>query len=384
MADDGGPQDDRAAQRQVPVCDVVLAQGEARRPQGGNRARPETRRGDGLVPGEGRGIDRVPQRCRRAAVVGSSLGAQRPAAAPGRAHDDRPGRRDYTAATRVFGPGEAGEGGRAAGQRRGAQVAEVSAGFCGARRVYAANRQRERAGAVLRAQAGRERHAAGAAAGVRRGGIGAVAAADVFAGASARDPRRRAVCAAAPVALDQQETEMAKAVKMKAPARGVKVRMYRTGLGDCFLMAFPSKKAGAGGAFYMLVDCGVFKATPAEKNAPWIKTIVENIRDATGGKLDLLVITHEHWDHVSAFHSSQARAIFDKEITLGALWLAWTEDRSIKMADDLHKGLKAARLALGRALAKLNGMRRRGLRLNGDTREVIRKVLEILADPAAD
>jgi hypothetical protein len=177
---------------------------------------------------------------------------------------------------------------------------------------------------------------------------------------------------------------MAKTLKMKAPGKGVKVRMYRTGLGDCFLMAFPSKKAGAGGAFYMLVDCGVFKATPAERNAPWIKKIVENIRDATAGKLDLLVITHEHWDHVSAFHSTQARAIFEKEINLGALWLAWTEDRSIKMADDLHKGLKAARLALGHALARLNGMQRRGLRLNGDTHGLIRKVLEMLADPAAD
>src|SRR5687767_4022320 len=98
---------------------------------------------------------------------------------------------------------------------------------------------------------------------------------------------------------------MAKSTRMTPPRRGVKIRMYRTGLGDCFLMAFPRKKSGGGGgngAFYMLVDCGVYKGTPAERNAPWVRKIVENIRDATNKKLDVLVISHEHWDHISAFH----------------------------------------------------------------------------------
>src|SRR2546423_124686 len=60
--------------------------------------------------------------------------------------------------------------------------------------------------------------------------------------------------------------------RMPPPKKGVKVRMYRTGLGDCFLMAFPRAGAGAGrDAFYLLVDCGVYKGTPQDKNAPWVK-----------------------------------------------------------------------------------------------------------------
>src|SRR4029077_11800140 len=64
-----------------------------------------------------------------------------------------------------------------------------------------------------------------------------------------------------------------KTPKMHPPARGVKIRMYRTGLGDCFLLAFKKVKKGAGDrdAFYMLIDCGVYKGTPKEQNAPWIE-----------------------------------------------------------------------------------------------------------------
>jgi len=38
------------------------------------------------------------------------------------------------------------------------------------------------------------------------------------------------------------------------PAKGVAVRMYNTGFGDCFLLAFRSE---TGEARYVLIDCGV-------------------------------------------------------------------------------------------------------------------------------
>ncbi len=41
---------------------------------------------------------------------------------------------------------------------------------------------------------------------------------------------------------------------LNPPASGDTVRMYRVGLGDCFLLAFPTGQAGQ--AFYMLIDCG--------------------------------------------------------------------------------------------------------------------------------
>jgi len=121
------------------------------------------------------------------------------------------------------------------------------------------------------------------------------------------------------------------------------VRMYRQGLGDCFLLAFP----GSNGPTYMLIDCGVFMGT---KNAAKRMTaVVENIKAATNGRVDVLVVTHEHWDHVSGF--GQAKEIF-KKIKVGQLWLAWTEDPANQLADVLRKEramrLNALKLAVGR------------------------------------
>ena len=47
---------------------------------------------------------------------------------------------------------------------------------------------------------------------------------------------------------------------LAAPPSGVTVRMYRQGLGDCFLLAFPT--AGGGRPYYLLIDCGVLQGTP--------------------------------------------------------------------------------------------------------------------------
>jgi hypothetical protein len=166
--------------------------------------------------------------------------------------------------------------------------------------------------------------------------------------------------------------------RMTPPANGVKIRMYRTGLGDCFLLAFPcSRAAGASrNAFYMLVDCGVYKGTPEPYNATQIAKIVRDIQAATEGQLDLLVITHEHWDHVSAFHPTQSQAIFNKQIKLGQLWMAWTENMNLKLAKDLHNGRKAARHALTNALKQMQGMG-----ASGGTHDLIRNVLEFFGEP---
>lgn len=163
--------------------------------------------------------------------------------------------------------------------------------------------------------------------------------------------------------------------RMEPPARGVKVRMYRTGLGDCFLLAFPR----GSGAFYLMIDCGVYFKTPEPGNATRIRRIVEDIADATGGRVDVLVITHEHWDHVSAFHPSQAQSIFAEKIELGALWMAWTENRSLPLARDLHEGKKAALAALSQALTRMQG-----LAAKGANTELVGKVLDFFGGPAGE
>lgn len=102
----------------------------------------------------------------------------------------------------------------------------------------------------------------------------------------------------------------------------VVIRMYGQGVGDCFLLAFP--RTGAGGdsdPVYVLIDCGVIGGTPG--GPARMRAVVSDVVAATGGRLDLLILTHEHWDHLSGF--DQASEEWDA-ITVGALWMAWTEN----------------------------------------------------------
>ena len=95
--------------------------------------------------------------------------------------------------------------------------------------------------------------------------------------------------------------------------------MYRPGgLGDSFLLAF---RARDGTARYVLVDCGVFNGTPGA--ADRLRAIAEDVGEATGGHLHVLVVTHEHWDHLSGFR--YAREAFEA-LQIDEVWAAWTED----------------------------------------------------------
>jgi len=136
---------------------------------------------------------------------------------------------------------------------------------------------------------------------------------------------------------------------MTPPPSGVKVRMYRQGHGDCFLLAF----AGANAPVYVLIDCG-FK--PGSKVHADIATIVDHIGASTGHRIDLAIITHEHQDHVNGIWK-KGTPYFDK-FKIGEAWFAWTEDGEDKLANDLRKrhhdqllGLVAARNQLAASSA---------------------------------
>lgn len=125
----------------------------------------------------------------------------------------------------------------------------------------------------------------------------------------------------------------------------VRVRMYRHGLGDCFLITF-----GVGGQeTHMMIDCGTLGAKTTGNK---LGDIVQHIFDTTGGHLHLLVATHEHQDHLSGFNTQ--RALFDK-FTVDHVWLAWTENptdpfaqRIKKYANDLGASLAVTAAALQR------------------------------------
>lgn len=127
----------------------------------------------------------------------------------------------------------------------------------------------------------------------------------------------------------------------------VRVRMYRQGLGDCFLLSFVEEDAAAepAGAFerHVLIDCGTLGAT---STGVTMAEVARNIHDTTHGHLDLLIATHEHKDHVSGFLTEQD--VFET-IVVDRVWQAWTEDAADPLAQDLKKYkddlITAARLA---------------------------------------
>jgi len=133
---------------------------------------------------------------------------------------------------------------------------------------------------------------------------------------------------------------------LNPPASGVTVRMYRQGLGDCFLLAFPTEEAGR--AYYMLIDCGVMLRTSDENEI--MTHVAKDIVDATGGDVHLLVVTARHWDHLSGF--IQARDIFES-MRIHNLWLAWTENQDDPLAStlggELQQDLTTLRMAVNRA-----------------------------------
>jgi hypothetical protein len=124
----------------------------------------------------------------------------------------------------------------------------------------------------------------------------------------------------------------------------VRVRMYRHGLGDCFLVSVAVKNDRPR---HLLVDCGVLKGTtePAAIMKKVMEDVEKTIQEDAHGRLDVVIATHEHWDHLSGFH--QAREVFDR-LDIGQVWMPWTENPR----DSLAKELGAARANLAKLVQK--------------------------------
>src|SRR5271169_5091414 len=85
----------------------------------------------------------------------------------------------------------------------------------------------------------------------------------------------------------------------------LRVRMYRQGLGDCFLLTFNP----GGDEKHVLIDCGTLGSKTTDVKLP---DVIADIDKTTNGHLHLVVGTHQHQDHLSGFpklsdQSSSAR-----------------------------------------------------------------------------
>jgi glyoxylase-like metal-dependent hydrolase (beta-lactamase superfamily II) len=140
-----------------------------------------------------------------------------------------------------------------------------------------------------------------------------------------------------------------------------RIRMYRQGLGDCFLLTFPKGR----GESHVLIDCGVLKGTPEAQER--LRTIAEDIVKTTKKKLDVLVVTHEHWDHVSGFIQAQTELA---QLQVGQVWVAWTENPKDDLANELRTRRKKALNAVKESAKRLaaagdSGAQRNAFRIDG-------------------
>ncbi|HEX8393541.1 MAG TPA: MBL fold metallo-hydrolase [Longimicrobium sp.] len=156
--------------------------------------------------------------------------------------------------------------------------------------------------------------------------------------------------------------------------------MYRQGLGDCFLLSFPAE---GGGTFSVLIDCGVLLGT---EDAPQkMQRVARSIALETGGsadgktkgRIDVLVGTHQHWDHLSGF--VQARKEFDELVEVGEVWLAWTENPGHPLASELRRD-RSRKIAHLRSAA----IRMRGIHGMGDTATTIDTLLGFFGAQGGD
>ena len=113
-----------------------------------------------------------------------------------------------------------------------------------------------------------------------------------------------------------------------AATESLQLRLYCHGLGDCNLIGVPDDK---GGTFWILIDCGIH--TSAAGGSARIREVVADIFSITP-RLDVIVGTHEHWDHISGF--LQAKDLFGK-FSVGEVWFGWTEDPANPAARKIDK-----------------------------------------------
>lgn len=133
----------------------------------------------------------------------------------------------------------------------------------------------------------------------------------------------------------------------------ISVRMYRQGLGDCFLLSFFTRGKKT---FTMLIDCGVLSKSK-EHQLKMIE-VANDIKKETNGQLDVLIATHEHWDHLSGF--LQAKEVFDS-IKIKEVWMSWIENPKDVLAKKIKANHRKKLTAIATAFEKIKNQAMSGL-----------------------
>lgn len=126
---------------------------------------------------------------------------------------------------------------------------------------------------------------------------------------------------------------------LDADADHVLIRMYNVGFGDCFLLVFPASDRPR----KVLIDCGSHSAGrgPASIQDVCARVVSDVAGDGGVARIDLVIATHRHQDHVSGFDN---KAWQDVEVT--EVWMPWTEDPT----DPAARRIRERQSAVARSL----------------------------------
>jgi beta-lactamase superfamily II metal-dependent hydrolase len=106
--------------------------------------------------------------------------------------------------------------------------------------------------------------------------------------------------------------------KSSASGKEVRIRMYNVGFGDAFLVLLPAN----GKQRRILFDCGSVEAAEGVPMSSVVDRIISDVTDDDGvPRIDVVVATHRHKDHISGFANASWANVEVKEV-----WLPWTED----------------------------------------------------------
>jgi len=127
------------------------------------------------------------------------------------------------------------------------------------------------------------------------------------------------------------------------------IRAFDVGLGDCFYCRIP-KAHTQGRDFHILIDCGSLSGNDLLKRA--VEALKNELPEVRGKRqVDLLVVTHEHKDHMAGFEQK----IWD-DFSFGAIWMTAAMDPKHPEAKKARKLHSFAANAMSRALAFNNAL----------------------------
>lgn len=113
----------------------------------------------------------------------------------------------------------------------------------------------------------------------------------------------------------------------------IRLRAYQVGFGDCFLLSFHySQQIDGRDERHVLIDFGSV-SHPSYAPNDLLTQIAEDIKSETHGKLDAVVATHRHRDHIDGFTTNESKTASGdiiRSLKPNLVIQPWTEDPKAK------------------------------------------------------